>query len=81
MNLPFSAVIASLTLWIPPIHELGHIILCETQNVEIYSVTLASMTHASTDRLSHITWDYITIILPFAICILYLIQFYRSHKK
>jgi hypothetical protein len=68
-------------LWFPPIHELGHMIICKIENVDIYSVEFASMTHAACDRVTHISWDIVTAWIPMIFCILYLILYYEKNSR
>lgn len=65
-------LLLSLLLYIPLLHELGHVFICKLFNVKVYGMTYTfTVYEPSTNVLFNNVqelWEYITIFVPF-ICI------------
>ena len=69
---------APFTLWIPPIHELGHVLITWAAGDKLLSVTFDHMTHTGGSQWY---WDAVTIIIPFVTAIIIMYKYYRKETK
>lgn len=78
-------LLLSFLLWIPPIHELGHVIICWIFNVQVVEIQLAKMSYAPCNDplfcLCHIIWDWgITPFVPFISFLIYEVKYYKKNN-
>jgi hypothetical protein len=78
---PSPILLYLLILWAPPLHELGHALICTLTNTPIQSISLDNMIHITNNQLIHLSWDILTAWIPFAACLIFLIKYYEYHTQ
>lgn len=76
----------SLLLWIPPLHELGHVMICHLFGVKVYGMTYTFAVYEISNNVlfnfMQELWEYITIFVPFiCVCIICYLSIKDEMKK